>query len=150
MDSDWGVKFSVSGGLFFFANCLFAWFSKRQRSVSFSSAEAELFGAILAAKEGIYYRELLCDLRYCATAPTRIRTDSKSCVDLSYDPVSFRKTKHILRDAEGLRDFVARMIFVLVHIQGTTNLADILTKAQSVKVFRDLMALYAELHAPSP
>ena len=79
-----------------------------------------------------------------------IRTDSEGCVDLSYDPVSFRKTKHILRDAEGLRDCVARMIFVMVHIQGTTNLADILTKAQSVKVFRDLMALYFELHAPSP
>ena len=41
--------------------------------------------------------------------------------------------------AQGLRDFVARLIFVMVHIQGVTNLADILTKPQSAKMCRDLM-----------
>ena len=50
VDSDWSVKFSSSGALFFFGRCLVAWFSKIQRSVSFSSAESEIFGAILAAK----------------------------------------------------------------------------------------------------
>ena len=74
--------------------------------------------------------------------PTRIYSDSKSCVDLSYDPVSFKKTKHILRAAEGLRDYVARDVLTLVLVTGNTNLADILTKAQAVAVFTALMVAY--------
>ena len=45
--------------MFFFYGCLFHWFSKMQRSVTLSSAEAECFGAMLAAKEVIFIRELL-------------------------------------------------------------------------------------------
>ena len=54
----------------------------------------------------LYYLDLLTDLRLAPTSPTRIRSDSKSAIDLSYDPVSFKKTKHILHAAEGLRDYV--------------------------------------------
>ena len=77
-----------------------------------------------------------------ALPPGRIFSDSKACVELSYDPVSFKKTKHILRAAFGLRDYVAREIFELVFITGSTNLADILTKNQAVSVFTALMAAY--------
>ena len=62
VDSNWATKFSCSGGMFFFYGCLFHWFSKMQRSVTLSSAEAEFFGAMLAAKEVIFIRELLIDL----------------------------------------------------------------------------------------
>ena len=148
VDSDWSVKFSSSGALFFFHGCLVHWFAKVQRSVSFSSAESELFGAILAAKEGIFFRELLVDLARAVSAPTRIFSDSKSCIDLSYDPVSFKKTKHILRAANGLRDYVARQVYEMVFITGSVNLADILTKAQAVAVFNNLMQAYdAFVHA---
>ena len=58
-----------------------------KRSVSFSSAESEIFGAILAAKEGIYLRELLHDLFLPPDGPTRIFSDSNSCIDRSFDPV---------------------------------------------------------------
>ncbi len=36
VDSSWEVKFSSSGALLFYGGCLIAWFSKVQRSVSFS------------------------------------------------------------------------------------------------------------------
>ena len=45
VDSDWGVKFSVSGAFFIFMNCPVAWFARTQRSVSLSSTEAEFFAA---------------------------------------------------------------------------------------------------------
>lgn len=147
VDSDWSVKFSSSGALFFFGRCLVAWFSKVQRSVSFSSAESEIFGAILAAKETIYLRELLHDLLLTPDGPTRIFSDSKSCIDLSFDPVSFKKTKHILRAAEGLRDYVARFVIVLVFVAGKANVADTLTKAQAVAVFNELMREYEQMTA---
>jgi len=62
VDSNWGSNFSCSGGLFFYHGCPIHWFSKMQRSVSLSSAEAEFFGAMLAAKEVVFIRDLLVDL----------------------------------------------------------------------------------------
>ena len=78
-------------------------------------------------------------------APTRIYSDSKSVVDLSVDPVAFKKTKHILRAAEGLRDYVARLVFVLIFLPGKVNLADILTKEQAHNVFIELLAAHDAL-----
>ena len=108
VDSSWESKFSCSGAMLFVRGCLFMWFVKTQRSVSLSSAEAEYFGAMLAAREVIFHRELFVDLMFALDGPTIIYTDSKSAIDMSYDPVAFKKTKHILRAAQFLRDLVAR------------------------------------------
>ena len=144
VDSSWQSQFSSSGALFFLYGCLFAWFSKTQRSVSLSSAEAEFFGAMLAAKDAVFYRELLHDLLTAAglevqAAPTVIWSDSKSAVDLAFDPVAFKNTKHILRAAYFLRDLVLKRAVILNHLKGTHMLADLLTKAQSRPVFLELM-----------
>jgi hypothetical protein len=142
VDSNWATKFSSSGAMFFFMGCLVTWFSKVQRSASFSSTEAELFGAIMAAREGIWIRMLLSELGYMQTSSTVIYSDNMSCVKLSYDPVSFKKVKHIILAADGLRDFVARLIFSLEYIPGQLNVADILTKAQAHSVFTSLLQAY--------
>ena len=128
-DSNWDVRFSCCGGILHYGGAPFAWFAKTQRSVSLSSAEAEFFGAMLAAREGQFARELLVDLGRPPTGPTIIFTDSKSCVDLSIEAVAFKKTKHILRAAEYLRDLVLREVFTLKHIPGVDNPADVMTKA---------------------
>ena len=73
-------------------------------------------------------RDVLNDLGCTQHGPTLILTDSKSCVELSIDAVSFKKTKHILRAAEFLRDLVLRRIYTLRHIPGTSNPADVMTK----------------------
>lgn len=139
VDSNWATKFSSSGAMFLFMGCLINWFSKVQRSASFSSTEAELFGAIMAAREGIWLRMLLAELGYMQRGPTTIFSDNIGCVKLSYDPVSFKKTKHIILAADGLRDYVARLIFALEYVPGKLNVADILTKAQAVSVFTSLL-----------
>jgi hypothetical protein len=43
---------------------LFHWFSKMQKSVSLSSAEAEYFGAMMAARDLIFVRDLLIELAH--------------------------------------------------------------------------------------
>ena len=57
VDSSWGTRFSCSGAVLFYHGCAFHWFSKMQRSVTLSSAEAEFFGAMLTAKEMLFIRE---------------------------------------------------------------------------------------------
>ena len=47
---------------------------------------------------------------------------------ISFDPVAFKKTKHILRAAQFLRDQVARDVVTLRHARGAIMIADILTR----------------------
>ena len=67
--------------------------------------------------------------------------DSKSAVDLAFNPVAFKHTKHILRAAEFLRDLVARRVVTLQHVKGAVMIADILTKACARQVFIELLRL---------
>merc|ERR1712087_500744 len=96
-------------------------------------------GAMLAAKEVIFIRELLIDLGFSIHGASVINCDSKSAVGMAFDPVAFKKTKHILRAAEFLRDLVTRGVVSVEHISGVVMLADILTKATSRGVFVDLI-----------
>ena len=116
VDSDWGTKFSISGAVFDFMGCAVHWFSKTQRSVSLSSTEAEWFAASMAARDGIYLRDLQLDLGL-PVLRTLMRSDNKSVRDLSVDPVAFKKTKHILRSAEYLRDLCHRLFYQVVWIR---------------------------------
>ena len=141
VDSDWASKFSCSGILCFFMGCVFHWFSKVQRSVSLSSAEAEFFGAMLCARDVAFLRDLLVDLGIVVESPSTIYCDSKSDIDMSLDPVAFKKTKHIMRAAEFLRDLVAREVVRLVHLSGRVMIADILTKAVARPTFIELIKL---------
>ena len=115
-----------------------------QRSVTLSSAEAEFFGAMLAARDVVFVRELLLDLAICVSAPDVIYSDSKSAVGMAFDPVAFKKTKHILRAAEFLRDLVAREVVVLQHVSGSVMVADLLTKSVARAMFVELMRLLSE------
>ena len=60
---------------------------------------------------------------------------------MAFDPVAFKKTKHIMRAAEYLRDLVARIKVTLDHIEGAVNVADVLTKPQARAVFVQLVKL---------
>ena len=75
-------------------------------------------------------------------AASVIWSDSKSAVNMAFDPVAFKNTKHILRDAEFLRDLVAREVLVLKHLPGKIMLADLLTKAVARVTYVTLMRLY--------
>ena len=141
VDSSWLTSFSCSGAFFFMYGCLFHWFAKTQRSISLSSAEAEYFGAMLAAKDVLFIRDLLIDLALAVAGPSVIYSDSKSAVDMAFDPVAFKKTKHILRAAEFLRDLVARGAITMAHVAGVVMIADLLTKAQARPVFLELLRL---------
>ena len=81
-----------------------------QHSVSLSSAEAAFFGAMLAAKDLLFLRDLFTALGIGLGGATVVYSDSKSAVDMSLDPVAFKNTKHILRSAEFLRDLVAKEV----------------------------------------
>ena len=128
-DADWSERQSTSGAVFFVCGCAVAWYSRLQRCIAHSTAEAEFIGASMAAREGMFLRDVLRDLGYGPEGPTILYLDSKSAIDLAFDAVAFKKTKHVLRDAYFLRDLVMRLVYKPVHVCSADQLADIQTKA---------------------
>ena len=61
------------------------------------------FFRALASREGVYARDFLDSVGFGVTQPTPLFIDSKAALDLTADPVAFKKTKHILRHAYELR-----------------------------------------------
>ena len=86
---------------------------------------------MMAARDVIFLRDLLLDLGVAVDAPSVIQSDSKSAIDMSLDPVAFKKTKHIsLRAAEFLRlisSHVNRDVVRMQHLPGNIMVADLLT-----------------------
>lgn len=101
----------------------------------------------LAVKEIVFFRELLTDLGMACNGPTEMFTDNRGVVELSFDPVSFKKTKHILRAAEFVRDMALRRVVKLTWISGTRNPADLFTKSFALSPFRRLLAMLSTLSA---
>ena len=145
VDSNWSVRFSVSGCLVFYHGCLIHWFSKMQKSVSLSSAEAEYFGGMMTARDLLWLRDVLVDLAIVLASASVVWSDSKSAIDMSFDPVAFKNTKHITRAAEFLRDLVARDAIVLRHVPGRVMIADVLTKAVARSLYLELLRLFDTL-----
>ena len=137
-----------SGAIFYLFDCPIHWVSRLQRTVALSSCEAEYYGVMTAAREGLFLRDLLSDLGLPPAGPTPIFTDSKSAIDLSDDPVAFHKTKPILRAAHFLRDLTSRLIYRLHFIPGKANRADLFTKALYRQLFLTVLAL-ADAPVPS-
>lgn len=145
VDADWSKRFSISGGVVEFMGCPIHWLSRTQRSVSMSSTEAEYFAACLLARELLYFRDVLSDFGYMQVGPTCLLTDNKGVVALSFDPIAFKKTKHILRAAQFIRDLVLRQVIKLQWVSGKDNVADLCTKPVMLAIFRSLMSMLPRL-----
>ena len=141
------ITYCISGGVIFFEGCLIVWYSRRQRTVSQSSAEAEYLAASLAAREGSHVRAVVSELGLLPSGPSLLRIDNKSAIDMAHDPVAFKKTKHIMRESFYLRDLVARRVYSPEHVVSSENKADILTKALPRLTFARLRGFLLQLAA---
>ncbi|CAL8999958.1 unnamed protein product [Prunus brigantina] len=131
-DVDWAGcsddRKSTSEGVFYVGNNLVAWHSKKQNSVSLSTAEAEYVAAESCCTQLLWMRQMLedygltqsCFLIYC---------DNMSAIDISKNPVQHSRTKHIDIRHHFIRDRVEDKILSLEFVPFEKQLADILTKA---------------------
>lgn len=133
-DSDWGSNIvdrkSYSGYIVFLAGGPIAWESKKQNSVSLSSTEAEYVAMCEGAKEIIFYRHLLTELRlteYCNVA-TVINSDNQGAEFLVRNPVTKKRSKHIDIKYHYLREKYESNDIDIIYVPSAENVADLLTK----------------------
>lgn len=109
-DADWAgcpdTRRSTSGFCVFLRDSLVSWSSKRQPTVSRSSAEAKYRAVANAAAECIWLRQLLGELHCTLSKATVAYCDNVSAVYMSVNPVHHKRTKHIKLDIHFVRERV--------------------------------------------
>ncbi|KAL2900721.1 Retrovirus-related Pol polyprotein from transposon TNT 1-94 [Bienertia sinuspersici] len=120
---------SLSAYCIFLGSHLVSWKTKKQGTVSKSSAEAEYRSMSSTASEVVWLEELLQDLKIQIPLPVTMYCDNTSAEYLAHNPGFHEKTKHIKRDWHYVREQVDSGFICTQHISSSHQLADILTKA---------------------
>ncbi|GJU42426.1 ribonuclease H-like domain-containing protein [Tanacetum coccineum] len=141
---------STSGYCAFLGDNLLTWSSKRQDTLSRSSAEAEYRGVTNAVAETSWIRNLLRELRTLLFTATLVYCNNVSVVYMSANPVQHQRTKHIEIDIYFVRDKVAAGHVRVLHVPSRFQYAYIFTKGLSYPLFADFRSSLSLRKSPAP
>nr|GFA91704.1 ribonuclease H-like domain-containing protein [Tanacetum cinerariifolium] len=139
LNADWAgcptTQRSTLGYCVFIGNNLLSWSSKRQLTLSRSSAKTEYRGVANAVVETCWIRNLLRELHTLLSSTTIVYRDNVSAVYLSSNLVQHQRTKHIEIDIHFIRDLVATGQVCVLHVPFRFQYADIFTKGLPLALF---------------
>ena len=140
----------LRGYFTFVGGNLVTWRSKKQNVVARSSAEVEFRGMTLGICEALWLRLILMDLGYLPRQPILLYCDNKAACDIAHNPVQHDHTKHVEVDRFFIKDKLDEKIFELPKIRSEDQLADILTKVVSSRVFSKFLGSPFQGSFPGP
>jgi hypothetical protein len=132
---------STTGWVFTLAGGPVSWSSQRQKTVATSTMDAEYIAGAEAAKEAVWIRNFINDLRipgvHIDTVPLYI--DNNSALRLTRNPEFHSRSKHIDVKHHFIREKVDERVINTQRVETKDNLADVFTKALPRPTHEDLV-----------
>ncbi|KAJ9536512.1 hypothetical protein OSB04_un000306 [Centaurea solstitialis] len=118
-----GYVFTLNGGAI-------SWKSSKQDTIADSTTEAEYIVASDAAKEAVWLKNFLSDLRVVTSIsrPIDIFCDNSGAIAQAKEPREHHKSRHVLRKYHLIREIIGRGDVRICKIPTVDNVADPLTK----------------------
>jgi hypothetical protein len=138
-DADWASqkhRHSISGFSFHYGVGAVAWSSKKQSIVSLSSTEAEYVAQTHAAKEAIWLRSFVSEIRGEKENPLTVHCDNQGAIALAKDNKYHSRTKHIDLRYHFIREAVEDGKINMKYVPTADNIADIFTKPLPKPTFK--------------
>ncbi|XP_052724064.1 uncharacterized mitochondrial protein AtMg00810-like [Vigna angularis] len=127
-DSDWATcpntRRSTIGFCIFLGSSLISWKSKKQRTVSRSSTEAEYRALAATVCEIQWLSYLLQDLQIEESGTPPLYCDNKSTRHIAHNQNFHERTKHIELDCHVVREKVQERLLNLLPVRSDQQLAD--------------------------
>lgn len=149
-DADYGGdksdRKSTTGNVFLLAGGAVSWLSRKQRSVSTSTTEAEYVALSTCAKQAVWLAQLLRDIgyaQYLGDSPwtTNLRGDNQSSLALVRNPQIQERSKHIDICYHNIRDREKRGQIKIDYVCTAEMAADGLTKPLTGSSFESSVSL---------
>ena len=147
-DADWAgdraTRKSTSGYVSMIGNSCISWRSKRQSIIALSSTEAEYVSLSYATQEVVWLRQLLSNIGFKQTEPTKLYEDNQGAIGLSKNPKLNSRTNHIDIKFHYVREGVETSIVNVQYCPTENMTADIFTKGLArvkFEKFRDMIGV---------
>ena len=131
-DLDWASQrhcHSISRFMFHCDQGMISWSLKKQAIIALSSTEAEYIMQTHAAKEAMWLKTFVNEIRGGQMGPLTIMVDNQSTIALAKDNKFYSHTKHIDLHYHFICEAVEDERIKMEYISTADNIVDIFTKA---------------------
>ncbi|KAK6148045.1 hypothetical protein DH2020_018957 [Rehmannia glutinosa] len=154
-DADWAgcpdTRRSISGFYIFLGGCLISWKSKKQQTVSKSSAEAEYRALSSTICELLWISYISHDLHLSISVPIPLFCDNQVALHIVANPIFHERTNHLEIDCHLIRDKYKAGFVAPQKVPSSLQLGDIFTKSLGPGLLRTFISKLGMMdlhHAP--